>query len=217
MMQKKKLLIAGAGSMAKDIADLASEIPGYEVVGFVVDQPPYEHGSRLLGKPIFWIDQLEEFDSSFTAVCALAQTKKTEIIQKIKSYGISFDQFVYPGSRISPTAILGEGVVINSGVHIATSSNLGDFVYVNRGALIGHDTKIGQLSVISPGVTISGNVRIGQKTFVGIGSIIAERISVGDGCFICAGSLVTNDIPDRVKVIGSPARIIERDIGDYKL
>jgi sugar O-acyltransferase (sialic acid O-acetyltransferase NeuD family) len=217
MTQKTKLLIAGAGSLAKDLADLASDMPGYEVVGFVVDQPPYEHGSHLLGKPIFWIDQLEEFDTSFRAICGLAQMKKIEIIHKIKSFCIEFDQFIYPGSRISSSAKLGEGVVINSGVHVATGSQLGDFVYVNRGALIGHDTHIGQLSVISPGVTIAGNVNIGQKTFVGIGSIISERISIGEGCFICAGSLVTNHIPDRVKVIGSPARIIESDIGDFKI
>ncbi|MFA7407151.1 MAG: acetyltransferase [Anaerolineaceae bacterium] len=217
MTQKTKLLIAGTGSIARDIADLTSDIPGYEVVGFVVDQPPYEHGSKLLGKPIFWIDQLEEFDNSIKAISALAQMKKMEIIQKIKSFGIEFIRFIHPSSRISSSATLGEGVVINSGVQIATSSILGDFVYVNRGALIGHDTNIGDLSVISPGVNIAGNVAIGSKTFVGIGSIISDRITVGVGCFICAGSLVTTNIPDGVKVIGSPARIIERGIGDYKI
>jgi len=215
MMQSTPLLIIGAGSLAKDIADLTKDIPGINIVGFVIDQPPFERGMKLMGLPIYWIDEISEFDSSHKAICALARMKKFEIINKIKSYNIEFIQFNHPSSRISSSSIIGEGVVINSGVQIATSSILGNFVYVNRGALIGHDTTIGDLTVISPGVNIAGNVSIGKKTYVGMGTIITERVSVGEGCFICAGSLVTRDLPDHVKVIGAPARIIERDIGDF--
>ncbi len=212
---KINTIIAGAGFVAKDIADLVVEFPTLEVIGFVIDQPPFEHGTKLSGKPIFWIDELEEFKIKPIALCGLARTKKLGLINRIKSFGISFVELIHPSSRISSSVQLGEGVVINSGVHIAIESFIGNFVYINRGCLIGHDVTIGDLSVISAGTNIAGNVRIGKGTYVGMGAIITERVNIGEGSFIGAGSLVTKDIPDHTKVVGSPAKIIETGIDFY--
>ena len=214
-MKTHQILIIGAGSIAKDIADLVADTPQYEVVGFVVDQPPFERGSTLIGKPIYWIDELEDFKPGFQAICALARMHKSEIISKVKHHGIKFIPFIHPSARVSKTASIGEGVVINSGVQIAASASIHDFAIINRGALIGHDTVIGEYSVLSPGVNIAGNVIIGKRTFVGLGANILESLTIGDQSFIGAGSLVTKDVPNRVKVVGMPARIIEKDIEQF--
>jgi len=75
--------------------------------------------------------------------------------------------------------------------------------------------EIGQYSVVSPGVNIAGNAIIGEKCYLGIGSIILERIHIGTGCFIGAGALVNKDLPPRVKVVGMPARIIQKEIEEF--
>jgi acetyltransferase-like isoleucine patch superfamily enzyme len=65
-----------------------------------------------------------------------------------------------------------------------------------------------------PGVNLASGVKIGSGTYVGMGANIIQNISIGEGSYIGAGSLVTRDVPDHVKVVGMPARIIEREIGD---
>jgi acetyltransferase-like isoleucine patch superfamily enzyme len=45
-----------------------------------------------------------------------------------------------------------------------------------------------------------------------LGANILEYLTIGKQCIIGAGSLVTKDVPDRVKVVGLPAMIIEKEI-----
>ena len=53
-----------------------------------------------------------------------------------------------------------------------------------------------------------GRVDIGNDVFVGAGAIILPGVRIGNKVIIGAGSVVTNDIPDNVVAVGSPARII---------
>ncbi len=213
--QGNPVLILGTGAIAKDIADLVAEDGVNHVAGFVVDQPPFVRGTQLVGKPIFWVDELEDIPKDYPILCGVAKMRKIQFIARVREMGFQFMHFIHSSSRVSETVTIGEGVVVNGGVQIAAGARLGDFVYINRGALIGHDTLIGAYSVISPGANIAGSVSIGESTYVGIGAIIIERVKIGSNCFIGAGSLVTQDVPDRVKVVGMPARIIERDIKEF--
>lgn len=212
---RSPVLILGTGAIAKDIADLIEEDGDYHIAGFVVDQPPYVRGLEWFGKPIYWVDELEDIPKDYLLLCCIAKMRKIQFIARVKEMGFQFAQFIHSSSRVSEKVSVGEGIVVNGGVQVAAGAQLGDFVYINRGALIGHDTSIGAYSIISPGANIAGSVSIGSGTYVGIGAIIIERVKIGSNCFIGAGSLVTQDVPDRVKVIGMPARIIERDIKDF--
>ncbi|MBQ3301685.1 MAG: maltose O-acetyltransferase, partial [Eggerthellaceae bacterium] len=53
-------------------------------------------------------------------------------------------------------------------------------------------------------------VRIGNDVWVGAGAIILAGVTIGDKAVIGAGSVVTRDVPERVVVAGSPARVIRR-------
>jgi len=206
--QINHIIILGSGPLAKDIADLTEDMPSYKVEGFVIDQPPYSRGSRLAGKPIYWIDELEELPKSYLAICGLARMQKSSLIDKVMKLGFRFSSLIHPSARVSKSAQIGEGVVINSGVQIAVSAKIDYFVYINRGSLIGHDTNIGKYTVVFPGVNIAGCVNIGTCSYIGIGAIILDHTNIGDQCFVGAGALVKGDVPDRVKVVGMPARII---------
>lgn len=49
-------------------------------------------------------------------------------------------------------------------------------------------------------------VRIGHNCYIGPQTVICKGISIGSGCVIGANSLVNCDIPDGMKVWGTPAR-----------
>ena len=212
MAETQKLLIVGAGRLAVDVADMIDDIPGLDVVGFVVDQPPFEHGSTLLGQPIYWIDELANFASTYKAVCAIGSTKRIGIVKKVEEIGLQFINVIHPSARVSRRAEIGSGTIISGGVQVASLVKIGQHVIINRGALIGHMVAIHDYAYIAPGANIAGNATIGSQTWVGLGANILEYVSIGQQCIIGAGSLVTKDVPDRVKVVGMPAMIIEKEI-----
>ena len=207
-----KLLILGTGNFAMDVADLVSDMPDIQVVGFVTSILPYESGSMMLGKPIYWVDELSQFDDSYRAVCALGTTKRYRFTQRAEELGLGFTSIVHPTARVSSMATVGLGTVINAGVQVATHSEIGQHVIINRGALIGHHNVIHDHATISPGANLAGNVTIGQRAYVGLGANILEKVTVGEQSIVGAGALVTRDIPKQVKVMGIPTKIVEEGV-----
>ncbi len=214
MSINQKILILGAGSFARSIADIIEEVPGNQVIGFVVNLPPFTGGSKLADRPIYWVDEIEDFDKSILAVCALGRKIKKKLIDQVASFGFDFTTFIHPTAYVSKTAKIGKGVIINSGVQLATNVVIGDHVVINRGALIGHDSTIQDYCMISPGVNIASFVNIGPSCEIKMSASIIEHITIGEGSFIGASSLVTGDVPADVKVVGIPAQVIERNIKD---
>jgi len=164
-----KLLILGTGTFAMDVADLVSDIPTLEVVGFVASMPPYEPGDTILSKPVYWVDELVQFDESYRAVCALVTTKRYKFTQQVEALGMHFTSVIHPTARVSRMATIGEGCVINAGVQVPTHTQIGRHVVVNRGALLGHHNIIHNHATISPGAVLAGNVTVGQRAWVGVG------------------------------------------------
>ncbi len=86
---------------------------------------------------------------------------------------------------------------------------------MGEGCLIGDYVKINDYSFISMGTIIAGYSTIGSRCFIGLGSMVLDKKIIGDLSIVGAGSLVTKDIPERVKVLGSPAVIVEKNINGY--
>jgi sugar O-acyltransferase (sialic acid O-acetyltransferase NeuD family) len=209
-----KLLILGAGTFAQEVADLIGDIaePVYEIAGFSKNDLPYDPQATVLTHPVYWVDDLKRFAASHQAVCAIGTTKRATFIQQAEEMGLRFATIVHPAARVSRTATIGAGSIISAGALIAAYTAIGRHVIVNRGAMIGHHVSIGDGATIGPGANLAGAVTVGARTTVAMGSIVLENRHIGSQSIVGAGSLVTCDVPDRVKVIGSPARIIEEDI-----
>jgi hypothetical protein len=150
MIEQQKLLVIGAGPLARVITDIAEDLLNIEVLGYVIDQPPFVPGSRLLGKPILWIDEVIDLDQSFFAICSIYKKKKSLIIDKFINQGINFVNLIHPRSVISRRVQMGVGNFIAGGVQISSDSELRNHSIINRGVLIGHDVFIDDFSVLSP-------------------------------------------------------------------
>lgn len=211
-MTPTKLLILGTGTFAAEVADLASDLENFQVKGFVASTPPYKSGDTLLGLPVYWVDELARFAKTHVAVCALTTTHRVTFVEQARSMGMTFTRIVHPSARVSRRAILEEGIIISAGVVVSANTQISKHVILNRGGLIGHDNVIGAYSTIGPGANLAGNVTIGERTWVSMGAMVIEKINVGSQVIVGAGALVIQDVPDRVQVVGSPARIFQRDI-----
>ena len=207
-----KLLICGTRTLAAEVADLASEIPGVEVCGFVENMDRTRCEQPFEGKPVYWVDDVAKMADSNVAVCALATTHRSRFTAQMEALGMRFATLVHPTARISPRSTLGEGCVISVGVIVAAHTHLGRHVFVNRGALIGHHTKVGDHASIMPGANVAGNCVVGEAAYVGMSAVVIDNLKVGAHSIVGAGAVVTRDVPDNVQVVGVPAKIVKENV-----
>jgi sugar O-acyltransferase (sialic acid O-acetyltransferase NeuD family) len=215
-MVEKRVMLLGAGYFAQEATDLAEDISGVRVVAYAVNQGPHQPGQTLLGRPVYWIDDLPELLDQGLLVCsAIVSTLRAGFVEQVEALGFPFVTLVHPSARVSRTAVLGPGTLISSGVQIAAYTSLGSHVVVNRGALIGHHTTIGDFNSIGPGAILAGSVKTGARAWIGLGAKILQHRRIGERAVVVAGSLVSQDVPERTKVIGSPAQVIQQEIEGY--
>jgi sugar O-acyltransferase (sialic acid O-acetyltransferase NeuD family) len=206
------LLILGTGTFAVEIAELASEIPGVTVAGFVENMNQSRCGESLDGRPVHWIEDLGPMVRTHRVVCGLGTTHRSRFTQQAEALGCEFATLVHPTARVPASSSLGKGTIVNVGVIIASHTHLGTHVSVNRGATIGHHTRIENFVTIGPGVNLAGNCRVGAASYIGIGATIIDNLTIGSRSVVAAGAVVTENVPDRVLVVGVPAKVVKRNI-----
>jgi len=209
---KGSILILGTRSLAEELADVISEIPGCEVVGFVENMERERCESKLRGLPVHWVNDIGVLAGTYFAVGGLATTHRKRYVEQAAAMGMRFATLIHPTARISSKAVLGAGCFISPFCSVSAYTLLGEHVFVNRGVLIGHHTTIGNYVTIHPGANIAGMVNIGDGTYIGMGAVVIDKISIGSGSIVGAGAVVTKDVPDRVQVVGVPARVVKTDI-----
>ncbi|HSW38819.1 MAG TPA: acetyltransferase [Acidobacteriota bacterium] len=206
---KTPVLILGTRLLAIEVMDQITDMPDYEVGGFVENMNRSICRDMLEGFPVYWIDEIEELGKTHVATCALSTTLRKGYVEQAAAMGLRFATLVHPTARVSSRARLGEGCFISAMAAIGTHTTLGRSVFVNRGALIGHHTTIGDYCTIQPGANVAGSIKIGEQSYIGMGAIVLDKHTIGGGCVIGAGAVVTADLPDRVLALGVPARAIK--------
>ncbi|KLU62646.1 putative acetyltransferase EpsM [Peptococcaceae bacterium CEB3] len=212
-MDKKALIIIGAGGHAKVLLDILLAQKA-DILGLTdADTASPGVGRHVLGVPVLGGDSQvpEHSPEDIRLVNALGSVgrigKRREIFQHFKALGYSFASVFHPAAIISRLTELGEGVQLMAGVVVQAGVVLGDNVLVNTRASVDHDCRIGAHAHLAPGAILSGGVTLGEGVHVGTGAVIIQGITVGEGSVIGAGAVVIRDVPSGVTVAGNPARV----------
>jgi acetyltransferase EpsM len=211
---KIRLVILGTSLFVPEVTDLAEDTGRYEVSAFIENWDRARTRQPFLGRPVIWIDDAAPLAATHQAVCGLGTAHRKPFIQQVAALGFRFARIEHPGARLSSTSSIGAGSVLSAGVIVAAHSRLGCHVIVNRGALIGHDTTVHDYVTISPGANVAGAVTIGEGAYIGMGAIVLDHLTIGAHSVVGAGAVVTRDVPERVQVMGMPARVTREDIDD---
>lgn len=75
---------------------------------------------------------------------------------------------------------------------------------------IAHNCIIGENTLITACAEISGSVKIGKNCWIGPNASIIDHIEIGDNAFVGLGAVVTKSFPIYAKIVGNPARNIEK-------
>lgn len=111
-------------------------------------------------------------------------------------------------------------------VHIGNNVEIGANTCIDRGTLsdtiiengvkidnlchIAHNTVIGEDSVIIALSLVGGSTKVGKRSWVAPCACLKNGITLGDDAFIGLGAVVLKDVPEKVTVVGVPAKPLEK-------
>ena len=205
-----RLLILGAGGHGMVVADIARTM-GFNEICFLDDRwPELSHVLKwpVVGKFKDLTRILQRADQVFAAIGDNAA--RLALHRDLATQGLNIPVLKHPTSVVSEEAQIGPGSVAMALVAVNASAVVGEAVILNTGCSVDHDNFIDDGVHISPGAHLAGGVRVGSCSWVGIGSSIREGITIGPDCMIGAGSVVIRDVPPASRIVGNPARPMEK-------
>jgi UDP-perosamine 4-acetyltransferase len=203
----RPIVVIGAGGHAKVVIDCL-RLSGWNVVGCTDADPTPRN---CAGAPVIGSDDVLEAlkpQGVSHAFCALGANRlRQRIGQQLIGLGFELPSVAGPGSWLSPSAVIGQGVAVLPGAIINVETVVGDLAIVNTNANVDHDCVLGRASHIGPGCALAGEVHVGDRTFVATGSVVIPRRRIGEDSVVGAGSVVVSDLPAGVIAYGNPARV----------
>ncbi|MEL7220326.1 MAG: acetyltransferase [Bacteroidota bacterium] len=202
----KEVIIIGAGGHAAELRDYichfnqAKGETAIRVIGFLDDNPaPHEHYGYQ--EPLLGTILAHTVRTDCYYMMGIANLKyRRPIIESIQAKGGRFTGLIHPTALISPSAEIGEGVVISHNASVGPKAKIGKFNMLNSRCTIGHDTHMGDYNFISPKVALSGNTKIGHENMIGTNASTIPGAKIGNNNIIGAGMIVYKPIKDNETV-----------------
>lgn len=205
------VLIYGASGHGKVIIDIVEKEGKYKIAGLIDDNLEIRGRDFCTYPVIGGFDVLKEnYRDGYKLILAMGDNQsRKRLWEKVKPLGYELASAVHPSAQMGQGVLLGPGTVIMANVAINPGAQIGKNVIINTGATVDHDCIIGDYVHISPGAHLAGNVEVGELSHIGIGTIIVAGVRVGRQSLIGAGAVVIENLPDYVKAVGIPAKVIE--------
>jgi acetyltransferase EpsM len=202
-----KTYIVGAGAHGRVTVDIL-RAAGSTNLAFIDDSLNLR-GKSVAGVAVEGgIDHLfAHLDNAGVVVAIGKPPARAAIVSRLTERGADFINAIHPSALVMPSATLGTGNILGPLAIVETNARLGNHCLVNANVLVAHDGKVGNCVNLAPGVLLGGRVTVHDQAFIAIGARVLPRLTVGFGAIVGATALVTNDVPERVMVVGSPAKL----------
>lgn len=183
-MSKEKLLLVGAGSFGRMVAEQA--MLRYDCA-FVDDGQPV--GTEICGIPVVGgIADLPELRKEYNLlVVGIGNNKfRAQVYEQAKALGYAFPNVIAPSAYISPFAKLGQGCVILQNACVQNGAIVGDGVLLNAGAEVHCDATVGDYALVYTNSVVRTGAVVGVYARIGSNVTICNNATVPDGA----------DVPD---------------------
>jgi len=207
-----EIVIIGAGSGGRLIAEFIKQQENFKILGFLDDNKALQgrmvSGFKILGTSA----NLKKFSNSGFVVSVGTNMKARALLFK-KALGAKLIpvNLIHSSAVIDKTAMIGSGVIILANCVVGSFSRIGDNSFIFSSCVIEHDCVLSENVYLSPAVSLAGNVRIGTNTFLGINSCVIEGLKIGSNVIVGAGSVVLKNVANNSVVVGVPARFLRKN------
>ena len=216
-INKKKLVLIGAGEFAEIAHEYFTHDSDYEVVALSVERQ-YLTLPTLAGLPVVPYEELEllyppdQYELFVAIPVSQLNRLRTRLYLDAKQRGYRFATYISSHAFVWRNAKVGENTFIFENNVIQPFVNVGNNCVLWSSNHIGHRTVIHDHVFISSHAVISGYCEIGESCFIGVNSTLADNVIVGRDCVIGAGALISKNteqgkiypgIPSEVPKVGS--------------
>lgn len=216
MHDRPRLVGLGAAGHAKVIIEILRLRDEYDLIG-ILDPNPALIGGRFCGIKVLGDDSLlsdlfqQGIRNAFIGVGSVGDsTIRKGLFRKLKDLGFELVSAVHPQAIVSSSARLGEGPIVMANAVVNAEAAIGDNVIINTGAIVEHDCIVGNHAHIATGAHLAGGVVVGEGSHIGVGASIKQGVRIGRSSIVGAGAVVIDDVPDRVTIVGVPARVLKK-------
>ena len=208
------LLILGAGGHAKVVAETALASGVASSVAFLDDRcTGLNVCLPVLGWPVMGplvlslqAETAAQFDAAVVAIGHAAT--RLHWIQQLQNAGYHLPVLVHPTAWVSPSAQLGPASVVSAHAAVQAEASIGTGAILNTGCSVDHDAQLADGVHICPGARLAGEVNVGARSSIGIGASVIQQVRIGSDVTVGAGAAVVRDVPNKVTVVGVPARVV---------
>ena len=206
-----KLVIFGAGDIARLAHHYFTHDSPHEVAAFVVDRA-FRQGDEFQGLPLIDAeDATERFSPrDYDVFVAMSYAKmnavRAEKYASMKAAGYRLVSYVSSRCSYLSQTPPGDNCFILEDNTIQPFVTIGNNVTLWSGNHIGHDATIEDHCFITSHVVVSGHVRIGTRTFIGVNATLRNSITIAPETLIGAGAIIMKDtkakevyMPERAK------------------
>ena len=193
-----KLVLFGAGDIARLAHYYFTQDSSHEVVAFCVDEE-YRAAAEVLGLPLISFEEVTQHYPPDThgMFVALSYTKMNQVraakYTAAKALGYELVNYISSRATFLTQYPIGDNCFILEDNTVQPFVKIGSNVTLWSGNHIGHDSTIGDHCFISSHVVVSGHCTIGAYSFIGVNATLHNSIHIAERCLIGAGAVMMKD------------------------
>jgi len=217
-----RLLIFGAGDIARLAHHYFTTDSPHEVVGFMVDTG-FKTIDTLSGLPVLEREEaLARFPPSECAMfVALSYARmnrvRAEKVATAKADGYALVSYVSSRCTYLSTTPPGENCFILENNTVQPFVTIGNNVTLWSGNHIGHDSVIDDHCFITSHVVVSGNVHVKSYCFIGVNATLRNSIVVAEQTLVGAGAVIMKNTKAKGVYLPARAELFPKDSDHVEL
>jgi sugar O-acyltransferase (sialic acid O-acetyltransferase NeuD family) len=217
-----KLVIFGAGDIARLAHYYFTRDSEHEVVAFAVDQA-YRQGETFLDLPLVDFEDVTRLyppadHKMFVAVSYAKMNKvRAQKYHQAKNMGYELLSYVSSHCTFLTDYPVGDNCFILEDNTIQPFVRIGNDVTLWSGNHIGHDSSIEDHVFIASHIVVSGHCAIGPYCFIGVNATLRNSITIAPETLIGAGAVIMKDTVEKGVYLPQRAELFHKKSDEIEL